>query len=226
SNKPEMNHYFNDQAARFFAHYLQGARKQGPAPGGVTAFTTTCPLAAPENAPFQARGWGKLTRGSFGIGGGSGEFSSAGGNAALARAFGPTFGTSEACKAVPVTPEPNTVTLSRQVQRGFTMLGLPTVSARVSTTGQYGQIDARLWDVSPEGTQLLVTRGVYALRNGERGTVEFQLHGNGYHFAKGHTVRLQLLGRDAPYYQPGNFPFTVRVSDLALSLPTVQRQPR
>jgi predicted acyl esterase len=103
---------------------------------------------------------------------------------------------------------------------------LPTVKARISSTGQYGQIDARLWDVSPEGTQLLVSRGVYALTNGQSGEIEFQLHGNGYRFAKGHSVELQLLGRDSPYYQPGNVPFTVRTSDLEVSLPTLQRKPR
>ena len=98
--------------------------------------------------------------------------------------------------------------------------------ATVGGSGQYGQIDARLWDVSPEGTQLLVSRGVYSLTNGQRGKIAFQLHGNGYRFAPGHTVQLELLGRDAPYYQAGNFPFTVRTSHLKASLPTLQRNPR
>ena len=227
SNKPGLNHYFNNQAARFFAHYLLGARKQGPAPGGVTAFTTTCPLLTPDGGPFKARGWKGLARGQFGVGSSGGaEFTSAGGDAVLAREFDPTFGTTEACKTIPATAEANTATASRLVKKGFTLLGLPTISAKVFATGQYGQIDARLWDVSPEGTQLLVSRGVYALENGQRGTIEFQLHGNGYHFAKGHTVQLQLLGRDSPYYQAGSFPFSVRVANLAASLPTLQREPR
>ena len=29
------------------------------------------------------------------------------------------------------------------------MLGLPTITATIATTGQFGQIDARLWDISP-----------------------------------------------------------------------------
>jgi predicted acyl esterase len=106
------------------------------------------------------------------------------------------------------------------------MLGLPTVATRISSTGQYGQIVGRLWDISPEGTQLLVSRGVYALENSQGGEIEFQLHGNGYRFAKGHTVQLELLGRDPPYYQAGNLPFTVRTSELTASLPTLQRKPR
>lgn len=227
SNKPGLNHFFNDQAAKFFAHYLLGAKKQGPAPGSVTAFTQTCPITTPDGGPFKAKRWGALHPGRFSFGtNGPQEFTSAGGDATVAKGFDPVFGTEDACKTIPLTPEPNVATYSRTVKNGFTMLGLPTVKARISSTGQYGQIDARLWDVSPEGTQLLVSRGVYALYNGQTGEIEFQLHGNGYRFAKGHTAQLELLGRDAPYYQPGNVPFTVRTSHLEVSLPTLQRKPR
>ena len=46
-----------------------------------------------------------------------------------------------------------------------------------------------------------------------------QLHGNGYRFEPGHKIQLQLLGRDAPYYQASNGNFSVRVSNLSVSLP-------
>ncbi|MGN6276061.1 MAG: CocE/NonD family hydrolase [Solirubrobacterales bacterium] len=227
SNKPGLNHYFNDQAARFFAAHLLGAKKKAPAPGLVTAFTTTCPLSAPDGGPFKATSWGALHPGAFRFGGNDAhQFTSSGGNAEVARAFDPVFGTKEACKTIPFTPEENTVAYFRAVKRGFTMLGRPTIEARISSIGQYGQIDARLWDVSPEGTQLLVDRGVYALEPSQSGLIALQLHGNGYHFAKHHKVELQLLGRDAPYYQPSNFPFTVNISHLQVTLPTLQRQPR
>jgi len=228
SNKPALNHFFNDQAAKFFAHRLLGAKKRGPAPGAVTAFAQTCPLAAPDNGPYKAKLWRELRRGTFEFGPSDDEqeFSSAGGDPAVAEAFDPVFGSSDACKTIPTTAEAGVATYSRAVARGFTLLGLPTIKADVFSSGQYGQIDARLWDVSPDGTQLLVTRGVYALENAETGIITFQLHGNGYHFAKGHTVQLQLLGRDAPYYQPSNFPFTVRAADVTVSLPTAERDPR
>ena len=226
SNKPTLNHYFNNQAAKFFAAHLLGAKKRGPAPGAVTAFTQTCPITTPDGGPFKSKGWRALAPGRFGFGSaGAQEFTSAGGDPAVAKGFDPVFGTTDACKTIPLTPETNVATYARKVKRGFTLLGLPTVSARLFSSGQYGQIDARLWDVSPQGTQLLVSRGVYALEPAQRGTVEFQLHGNGYHFAKGHTVELQLLGRDAPYYQASNLPFTVRTSDLAVSLPTAEPKP-
>jgi predicted acyl esterase len=106
------------------------------------------------------------------------------------------------------------------------MLGRPTVNAEIATIGQHGEIVGRLWDVSPEGTMLLVDRGVYALTDGQSGRITFQLHGNGYHFAKGHRIWLQLLGRDAPYYQAGNTPFSVKVKNLRVTLPTLKPKPR
>jgi fermentation-respiration switch protein FrsA (DUF1100 family) len=227
SNKPGLNHYFNDQAAKFFAAHLLGAKKGAPAPGRVTAFTTTCPLSAPDGGPFKAASWSKLHAGEFRFGSKiAQEFTSAGGSAEVARAFDPVFGATEACKTVPYTAEPNTATYFRAVKRGFTMLGRPTIEARISSSSQYGQIDARLWDVSPEGTQLLVDRGVYALEPGQEGSIALQLHGNGYRFAKGHKVELQLLGRDAPYYQAPNLPVSVRAAEVQVTLPTRQRDPR
>jgi predicted acyl esterase len=101
------------------------------------------------------------------------------------------------------------------------MLGLPKITADVAATGQFGQIDARLWDISPmDDTQRLISRGVYSLKSNQSGKITFQLHGNGYRFAAGHTVQLELLGKDSPYYQAGNFPVSINVSKLTVSLPT------
>ena len=50
--------------------------------------------------------------------------------------------------------------------------------------------------------------------------------GTGSACGRGHTVQLQLLGRDGPYYQPGNVPFAVRAAEVRVSLPTAQRKPR
>ncbi|HWN72179.1 MAG TPA: CocE/NonD family hydrolase C-terminal non-catalytic domain-containing protein, partial [Solirubrobacterales bacterium] len=226
TGKPRPNYYFDNQAARFFDAHLLGEGKP-PAPGLVTAFTTTCPESALDGGPYKATSWGALHPGSFIFGSKRAQgFTSAGGSAEVAQAFDPVTGSGETCQTIPVTPEENTATYSSQVKRGFTMLGQPTIEAQIAITGPYGQIDARLWDVSPEGTQLLVDRGTYALEPNQSGLIAFQLHGNAYRFAKGHRVELQLLGRDAPYYQPGNFPFTVRTSRVQVTLPTLQRNPR
>ena len=106
------------------------------------------------------------------------------------------------------------------LSNGFTLMGIPTVTATIKTLGPFGQLDSRLWDVLPDGEQRPVSRGVYRLTEDETGTVTFQLHGNGYEFAAGDTVKLQLLGSDAPYYRASNGVFAIEVSNLTVSLPT------
>jgi predicted acyl esterase len=101
------------------------------------------------------------------------------------------------------------------------LMGLPTVKATIKTLGPFGELVSRLWDVLPSGEQRLISRGVYRLTENQTGTVTFQLHGNGYEFAKGDTVKLQLLGRDAPYYRASNGAFSVEVSKLTASLPSL-----
>ncbi len=186
----------------------------------MTAYTQTCPTEAPAEGPFTAKSWAKLRTGAVTFGSAAPQtFTAAGGNPATAAAFDPIAGTSEACKTVTAEEEPNTAGYTT-VSSGFTMLGLPTVTAHVVETGPYGEIAARLWDVLPSGVQRLISRGVYRLDEGENGTVTFQLHGNGYRFAAGDTVKLQLLGRDAPYYRASNGAFSVEASDVTVTLPT------
>jgi predicted acyl esterase len=219
TNKVNTDHAFNEEAARFFAARLQ---RSGTAPrnGSVVAYTQTCPKGEPGGGPFTAPTWARLHRHAVTISStGAQTFTSAGGNSTIAAEFDPIAGTTEACKTVKAETEPDTANYTL-TSPGFTLLGLPTITATIKTTGSYGEIVGRLWDVLPSGEQRLITRGVYRLLENQTGTITFQLHGNGYEFAKGDTVKLQLLGRDAPYYRASNFPFTVEVSSLSVSLPT------
>ena len=189
-------------------HHLLGARKQGPAPGSVTAFTQTCPLAAPDGGPFKAKRWSALHPGRFGFG--------SAGRAGIhlrrrqrhrRQSLRPDLRHDRSLQDDPGRDRAQHRRLLAPGRQAASRCSACRRSRRrIYTTGQFGQIVARLWDVSPEGTQLLVSRGVYALENSQAGPIDFQLHGNGYRFAKGHTVQLELLGRDAPYYQAGNFP--------------------
>jgi hypothetical protein len=51
------------------------------------------------------------------------------------------------------------------------------------------------------------------------------VNGNGYRFAKGHRVELELLGQDPNYLRKSNGRFSVKASKLSLSLPTRERKP-
>ena len=87
--------------------------------------------------------------------------------------------------------------------------------------GDFGELDSQLFDVAPNGSERLISRGAYRLTDNQAGTITFQLHGNGYAFPSGDQVKLVLLGRDAPYLRASNNPaFAVTVSKLTVILPT------
>jgi fermentation-respiration switch protein FrsA (DUF1100 family) len=219
SNKVNTDQAFSDQASSFFNAVLRGAGSP-PASGSVTAYTQTCPQSAPADGPFTATAWSALHPGRQSFGSAAAQtVVSAGGDPGVASAFDPIAGTSDACKTVTAESEPGTAEYTL-TSPGFTLMGLPTITATVNTSGPSGELVGRLWDVLPDGTQRLITRGVYRLTDNQQGQITFQLHGNGYRFAPGDTVKLQLLGRDAPYYRASNGTFTVTISNLTVSLPT------
>jgi predicted acyl esterase len=219
SNKENTDHAFNEEGARFFESKLQRVGKAPPS-GSVTAYTQTCPQSAAGGGPFTAPSWTRLHRHKVSFGSsGAQTFTSAGGNATIAAEFDPIAGTSDACKAVKAETEADTANYTL-LSPGFTLLGMPTVTATIKTTGPFGELVSRLWDVLPSGEQRLISRGVYRLTENQTGTITFQLHGNGYEFAKGDTVKLQLLGRDAPYYRASNGVFSIEAQTVSVALPT------
>lgn len=225
SNKVNADRVFNDQASAFFDKHLKGAAKaKAPAPGSVTAFTQTCPQKANAGGPFTARSWPALEPGAVHfVSAAPQTVTSAGGNPQTAAAFDPIAGTSDACDQVPAEKADGTAVYELPKSVGFTLMGLPTVSASIETTGMFGQLDSRLWDVAPGGQQTLISRGAYRLEDNQSGRITFQLHGNGWVFAKGHVPKLELLGRDAPYLRPSNGSFSVVVKDVAIDLPTLEK---
>ncbi|HEY4451231.1 MAG TPA: CocE/NonD family hydrolase [Solirubrobacteraceae bacterium] len=217
SNKLNTDQAFNEEGATFLAAKLQHL---GTAPqnGSATAYTQTCPQSAPGGGPYTASRWSRLHPHTLAFGSAAAQsFTSAGGNPTIAAEYDPIASTN-ACKTVAAETEPDTATYTT-TSPGFTLLGLPTVSAHVTTIGPFGELVSRLWDVLPSGEQRLITRGVYRLTENQTGTITFQLHGNGYEFAPGDTIKLELLGRDAPYYRASNGAFSIEVSNLTASLP-------
>ncbi len=221
SNKPTVNRAFNEEGGAFFAHYLRGA-PGGPPPRAVTAYTQTCPASAPDGGPYTAPSYAALHTGTLGFGSAAPQLVTASGEPTTSSQLDPIAGTSDACKTIPATTAPGTATYSYTTPAGFTMLGLPTVTATIQTTGEFGELDSLLFDVAPSGEERLVSRGAYRLEAGQTGPVSFQLHGNGYAFPPGDSVKLELLGSDAPYLRASNdLAFSVEVSGLTVTLPTV-----
>jgi hypothetical protein len=223
SNKATVNRAFQDQAARFFDAYLR-ATGTPPAPGSVEAFTQTCPASAPDGGPFTASSWSALHPTSVTFGSAPPQIVTAGGDFQDGPPFDPIpqldpAGTTDACKTITPTSSTGTAVYTL-ASPGFTLLGLPTVTATIKTTGLFGELDSRLYDVLPDGSERLISRGTYRLLDNQAGRLTFQLHGNGYYFAPGDTVKLELRGNDADYYRPSNdTAFTVQVTSLRVSLP-------
>jgi fermentation-respiration switch protein FrsA (DUF1100 family) len=222
-NKKNADVVLNDQGSAFLDQYVARAGSDAPAPGSVTAFTQTCPKDANAGGPFRAASWPALhpgaVRKSFP---GSQTVDSAGGDPQTGSAIDPVTG-GGACAQVADKDDPGTAVYRIPVDKAFTLLGLPTVQAKITTQGTGGQLPSRLWDVGPDGKQTLVSRTSYRLEDNQTGPLTFQLYGNGYRFEAGHVAKLELLGRDSPYLRASNGPFSVQVSDLTLELPTAEK---
>jgi predicted acyl esterase len=209
----------------WFDRYLKDDSTVTPL-SGVEARTQTCPKSAPSGGPFNAPTWDALSPGEVRFGD-EREKTVLSGADLHGTTLDPVAG-GGACARTDATDQPGTATYrGRPAQSGYTLLGSPTVIAnldvRTSTRPQDTQLTARLWDVAPDGKQTLVARGVYRPDRREASVV-FQLFPNGWRFEAGHVPKLELLGSDAPFLRPSNFPFTMAISDLELRLP-VHEQP-
>ncbi len=208
-----------DLTSQFFARRLKGA---GGKRLGVRTYTQSC-ASSTMLGPFNSQSWRGQHPGEVRLSSAAAQsFNGLGGDATVAAALDPAghLG-SNACYTQPAAVEPNTATYNAAAATGsgYTLIGSPTVITRLAVSGSNAQVDARLWDVAPDGTEAFVTRGVLRPKPGTNQAV-FQLHPNGWHFAPGHVARLQLLGRDAPTHQASNGTFTVTASNLQLRLPT------
>ena len=119
--------------------------------------------------------------------------------------------------------DPNAARWRIPIASPVTMIGAPVIDLNYSSTAPDTELAVRLWDVDlSSGTRALVTRGVYRSLDGP-GTglrARFEIAPNGYRFAAGHTITLEVTANDAPYYQPSNIPAAVRIDAIELLLPT------
>ncbi len=90
-------------------------------------------------------------------------------------------------------------------------------------TGQDATVVFKLWDVRPDGSKTMVTRGVYRLwAHGDPASsvLRTQLFGNDWVFPPGHTIELQIGRVDAPTWRPDNEPSSLSISSVGVRFPT------
>lgn len=229
-NKEDAVALFNERLEAWFAHYL---KDEGPTPSSsVEAMTTTCPGSAPSEGPYTADNWSSLAPGEIRLQSPDPQTIRHGTPTeelvptTSSGAFDPNVGAKTPCVALPVAavenPRAVEYSLGAAPTGGFTLIGSPTIVAQVRVQSPNSEIAARLLDVSPEGTEALVARGLYRPDGGSREVV-FQLHPQAYHFAAGHVAKLELLPSDFPYGRFSNMQRNVTLSDLELRLPVMEQ---
>ncbi|HEY7266520.1 MAG TPA: CocE/NonD family hydrolase, partial [Solirubrobacterales bacterium] len=208
--------------------YVKGT---GPQPfQGVTAFAMTCPTSADSGGPFQAGSWAGLEKGEVRLdSAGAQVLQPGGGSADVDKAFDPVSAGGDPCTTVPSADLPGVATyrLPPAAGSGFTLMGSPTVLAKIDSPTANSEVAARLLDVDPSGTETLVDRQLFRPQVGAARQV-FQLHPTGHLFAAGHVAKLELLPSDSHgnliggYGRAANGQGPVTISDLSLRLPTLE----
>jgi hypothetical protein len=212
----------DEQRAILFDRHLMGNAQADPL-DGVIAATQACSGAEPRG-PFRTASWRAQHPGVVTVRGtGPQTFDSAGGSEENSTRTDPALGGADACRTVSATRDPGAATYESAPAPagGFTLIGSPTITARLRIEGEHPQITARLWDVAPDGQQTMVQHGTY--RPDGDGVQVFQIPPSGWHFAAGHRAKLELLGRDFPYTQPSRGTFAITADDVVLELPVRER---
>jgi hypothetical protein len=230
NNKPGDSSARNNAQDAWLDFYVKGT---GPQPfQGTTAFAITCPKAAASGGPYRAGSWAGLQRGEVRLDSSAAQvIEPNGGSASVDAAFDPVSAAltpDPPCTSAPSGDLPGVASyrLPAAAGSGFTLMGSPTVIARISSPAPNSEIAARLLDVDPEGTETLVDRQLLRPVVGTARQV-FQLHPSGHLFAPGHVAKLELLPSDSHgallggYGRAANGQGQITVSKLSLRLPVL-----
>lgn len=93
------------------------------------------------------------------------------------------------------------------------LLGTPQVELDLmATAGASFQVAVKVFDVAPDGSAALVTRGIYGVPENIPGPGQrllFDLQPYRYTFAAGHQVEVRVAASDVPTYMPEKAPFAL-----------------
>ena len=218
------------QMNAFLDHYLRPDRTTTRPAFDVTATITRCLDQTARRRAVNAPTWKEISDATMtftGVGGGV-TASTPPGQSGLATdpistATLPLPGAYKGCRRVrPARTDPAAVTFDFPVRRELTLLGGPVVRISYVTNAPDVELNVRVWDVAPDqSVQGLITRGTYRSLDGPGTELEarFQLAPQGYRFAKGHTIRVEVAANDAPYFQTSNVPAVAQIEALSLTVP-------
>ena len=217
----------NARANLFLREHIGGSHEQRT---GVWSLPTVCRGSAPS--PVAARtpeglASGKLTvgfrtGGSQTLGSGTGDPDGVASDPVFGGTLFPEQGECRSSEA-PTHPGRYTVT-SAPLRKTTTYVGLGEVALPYTLAGTTATLNARVWDVAPDGEALLVTRGSHRLSapayDALAGTLRLPLFGNHWRLEAGHRLRLDLASVDQPTFKPNTANGTVTFGAPTLVLPT------
>ena len=107
------------------------------------------------------------------------------------------------------------------VTRDFTLLGLPRLTLDYRAVTPDIELNSRLWDVAPDGSRTLITRGAYRAVAPKPGgdVADYELFGNAWRLRAGHSLTLEVTQDDATYLRADNFASTATIGSARLVLP-------
>ena len=220
-NKAAVWSIVNTQANAFLDHYLKGAPDSSL---DASAQVTTC--SAGIGTIYTGSDWAGLAPYRMTFASSIPQVTSSttdqpAGPLADPITVAATHGGHGACVVLPAASTALNGHWDVPVTRPFTLLGAPAVHLAATVAGIDAEIDPVIWDLAPDGSATLVTRGVYRF-NGTLGaaSIDTTLQGNGWEFAAGHTIRLEVTQNDAPYLRPDTIASGVLYTSVTLTMPT------
>lgn len=211
-NRPETWHRLNSAAWGFLQSQINGSHRQVTT---VSSEATSCDGQTPAHQLTATTPEG-LANGALTFGFGPGAISSPAGAAdPNGPATDPVVGSKVPgvpgaggpCRTSPgPSPAYSMTTAPLPTQRVY--VGLASVAVDYVLAGNTtAAVAARLWDVAPDGTTRLVTRGAYRVDTAPgwdpvAGTFRLPFFGNEWVFEPGHSIRLDLTLDDVGTFRP------------------------
>jgi hypothetical protein len=224
-NKPATWHWLNVQAFQWLQSHIDGSHEQRTT---VSSEATVCGEGGPPQRVVgrtpEDLANGVLSLDYPGPGNTVSPLAAADPNGLATDAIaGPEVQPGEPCRHSAGDALGGYTAYSGPLASTETYVGLGHVEVEyVWAGGASGMLAARVFDVPPEGRELLVTRGVYRLQNdAQEGELRIPLYGNHWRLEPGHRVRLDLTQVDTPTYRPSSVPSSLQFpSGATLVLPT------
>lgn len=195
---------------RFFAEHLKGQPPAQPDPAVVLQEAPSLRWRTEEQ-------WPPADADAYALGIRPGSYRDVRGNVAGDNVWEYSLPTIPA-SAAPVKGQ-GTWTITKPLPSEAHLSGVPRVEATAIGPAQ-ARFVALLYDISPDGSAFLITRGAAMLRSG---AVDIELHPQDWRLAAGHRIGLLISGSDDSYWVPTEATGAeVEVESGSLTLPLLR----